>query len=57
MPADLRDSIVCSIFSPPQGDEAYYTVFHEIVLHPGDQYTIPPNVKHWFQAGWFRSTI
>ncbi|AGA57354.1 hypothetical protein Theco_1183 [Thermobacillus composti KWC4] len=37
--------------SPPQGDEAYYTVFHEIVLHPGDQYTIPPNVKHWFQAG------
>lgn len=23
----------------------------EIVLRPGDQYTIEPNIKHWFQAG------
>lgn len=37
--------------SPPQGDEAYYTAFHEIVLNPGDQYTISPNIRHWFQAG------
>lgn len=36
---------------PPAGDEAYYTVFHEIELRPGDQYTIPPNTLHWFQAG------
>ncbi len=36
---------------PPAGSEAYYTVFHEIVLNPGDQYTIPPNTLHWFQAG------
>src|SRR5690625_932376 len=36
---------------PPSGGEAYYTVFHEIVLYPGDQYTIPPNTRHWFQAG------
>jgi D-lyxose ketol-isomerase len=35
----------------PQGDEAYYTVFHEITLRPGEQYTIPPNTRHWFQAG------
>ena len=35
----------------PAGDEAHYTVFHEIALAPGDQYTIPPNTKHWFQAG------
>ena len=35
----------------PAGDEAYYTVFHEIELLPGDQYTIPPNTLHWFQAG------
>lgn len=35
----------------PRGDEAYYTVFHEIALRPGDQYTIPPNTRHWFQAG------
>jgi D-lyxose ketol-isomerase len=35
----------------PEGDEAYYTVFHEIELHPGDQYTISPDTLHWFQAG------
>ncbi|MBT8400726.1 MAG: D-lyxose/D-mannose family sugar isomerase [Rhodothermia bacterium] len=35
----------------PQGDETYYTVFNEIELHPGQQYTIPPNTLHWFQAG------
>jgi D-lyxose ketol-isomerase len=34
----------------PSGDEPHYTVFREIELMPGDQYTIPPNVKHWFQA-------
>lgn len=27
------------------------TVFHEIEMSPGDQYTLPPNTKHWFQAG------
>lgn len=27
------------------------TVFHRVVLHPGDQYTIYPNTKHWFRAG------
>ncbi|MDX1429139.1 MAG: D-lyxose/D-mannose family sugar isomerase [Rhodothermales bacterium] len=35
----------------PEGDEAHYTVFNEIELHPGEQYTIPPNTLHWFQAG------
>lgn len=35
----------------PPGDEGYYTVFHEIELLPGGQYTIPPNTLHWFQAG------
>ena len=36
---------------PPQGSEPHFTVFHEIELNPGDQYTIPPNTRHWFQAG------
>lgn len=36
---------------PPTGREKHYTVWHEIVLRPGEQYTIPPNTKHWFQAG------
>lgn len=35
----------------PVGSEAYYTVFHEVILKPGDQYTINPNTLHWFQAG------
>ncbi|MFL5617983.1 MAG: D-lyxose/D-mannose family sugar isomerase [Gemmatimonadaceae bacterium] len=36
---------------PPTGSEAYYTVFHELVLTPGEQFTIPPDTLHWFQAG------
>lgn len=36
---------------PPQGDEAYYTSRKEIILHPGDQYTINPDTLHWFQSG------
>jgi len=35
----------------PEGKEACYTVFHEIELNEGDQYTLMPNIKHWFQAG------
>ena len=27
------------------------TVFHEVVLHAGEQYTLYPNTWHWFQAG------
>ncbi len=33
---------------PPAG---VYTVFHEIKLLPGEQYTLYPNTKHWFKAG------
>ena len=36
---------------PPKGNERYYTVWHEIELNPGQQYTIEPGIKHWFQAG------
>jgi D-lyxose ketol-isomerase len=36
---------------PPAGHERYYTVWHEIVLNPGEQYTLAPNTLHWFQAG------
>ncbi len=35
----------------PEGSEAYYTVFHEIELHAGEQYTIAPDTLHWFQGG------
>ncbi len=35
----------------PEGRERYYTVWHEVVLKPGDQYTLKPDTLHWFQAG------
>ncbi|MFA7711616.1 MAG: D-lyxose/D-mannose family sugar isomerase [Candidatus Neomarinimicrobiota bacterium] len=35
---------------PPRHGEEYFTVGHEIVLNPGNQYTLQPNTLHWFQA-------
>ncbi len=35
----------------PEGSEAHYTVFNQVILHPGDQYTLEPDTRHWFQAG------
>jgi D-lyxose ketol-isomerase len=35
----------------PDAAKKYYTVFHEIVLRPGEQFTILPDTLHWFQAG------
>ena len=31
--------------------DGVFTVWHETVLRPGEQYTIPPDTLHWFQAG------
>ena len=36
---------------PPAFCADAFSVWHEIELRPGEQYTIPPNVLHWFQAG------
>ena len=35
----------------PPKYKRFLTVWREIVLRPGDQYTLPPNSLHWFQAG------
>lgn len=35
----------------PVDRKDFFTVWHEIVLTPGQQYTLPPNTLHWFQAG------
>jgi len=35
----------------PKKYEEKFTVWHEIVLRPGEQYTIPPSTLHWFQGG------
>jgi D-lyxose ketol-isomerase len=29
----------------------HLSVWHELILLPGDQYTIEPDILHWFQAG------
>ncbi|NLW89867.1 MAG: D-lyxose/D-mannose family sugar isomerase [Clostridiaceae bacterium] len=35
----------------PEDKAAFFTVWHEIVLRPGEQYTLMPDTLHWFQAG------
>lgn len=35
----------------PSGERGNFTVWHEIILKPGDQYVLPPQTVHWFQAG------
>lgn len=37
--------------TPPEDAAQWYTVKHEIILHPGEQYTLFPGTKHWFVAG------
>ena len=37
--------------APPPERAAYFTAWHEVILRPGEQYTLQPNIKHWFQAG------
>jgi len=37
--------------TPPQHRKEHYTVWNEIVLKPGEQFTIPPLTWHWFQGG------
>jgi D-lyxose ketol-isomerase len=32
-------------------EDGVFTVWHEVVLRPGEQHTIAPNALHWFQAG------
>lgn len=35
----------------PPGKEAVYTMRHERILQPGEQYSFAPGDKHWFLAG------
>lgn len=48
VPGEPTPNPVCK---PPAGSENYYSARHEIVLKPGDQYTLYPDTLHWFQAG------
>ena len=35
----------------PEKYSEKFSVFHEILLKPGDQYTLSPDTGHWFQGG------
>ncbi|NPV09009.1 MAG: D-lyxose/D-mannose family sugar isomerase [Anaerolineae bacterium] len=35
----------------PEDIRQYLTVWHEVRLRPGEQYTLAPDTLHWFQAG------
>lgn len=37
--------------SPPAGSAPHYTMRREVILRPGDQYTLAPGTPHWFQGG------
>ena len=34
-----------------ENHKEHFTVWHEIVLYPGKQYTLQQNMLHWFQGG------
>lgn len=36
---------------PPEHRKDTYSVWHEVILKPGEQYTIMPETWHWFQGG------
>jgi D-lyxose ketol-isomerase len=36
---------------PLKADAGAYTVWHEVILRPGEQQLVPSNTLHWFQAG------
>lgn len=48
VPGEPTENIQAKI---PEGFEDCFTCMHEIVLNPGEQYTIMPDTFHWFQAG------
>ena len=35
----------------PSGKEPFYTARQQVCLNPGEQYTVPPDIEHWFQGG------
>ena len=36
---------------PPKDKIKYFTAWKQIILNPGEQFTLPPDALHWFQAG------
>lgn len=45
---NVSGKAMCTL--PAEGKQ-YYTCDRYVLLRPGEQYTIAPNTRHWFQAG------
>ena len=43
------DTLKCGFV--PKGKNEVFTVRHEIIMKSGDQITLKPGTKHWFQSG------
>lgn len=39
------------VANPTRQERGAFSVWHETILRPGDQRTIFPDTRHWFQAG------
>lgn len=48
MPGKITDKPKGKI---PKDKKEYFTVWNEIILNPGEQYTLKENTLHWFQGG------
>lgn len=46
-PNDASGPATCVV---PEGSEEWYTCHRYVLLRAGEQYTIAPNTRHWFQA-------
>ena len=47
----IRGEATTSGMLIPEGKAPFYTARQEIRLNPGEQYTVPPGIEHWFQGG------
>jgi D-lyxose ketol-isomerase len=47
----IEGSAAATVMPIPAGKEPFYTARQEIRLNPGEQYTVPPDIEHWFQGG------
>lgn len=45
------DSLQAPMRNVPEGSKDWYTCTQYIRLQPGEQYTIKPDTRHWFQSG------
>ena len=48
LPGEPTSEPKCAV---PKDSEGYFTVWREVPLRPGEQHTIYPKTRHWFQAG------